>query len=437
MAAKRGQRKSKAKVTRKGMPVVTKPVYGKGQAKQAAAKDVLPVTIPAPRTDGWAQRTWRNLTGGRDEGMREHLAAVKAGVMHELESLSAEKGVQLSGQPFRNVVLPQIRRRRPWLWPMVIGTALALVVVMVLVGRKPGDPAVALHQVMLAVQNHNVAAFEEHVDVAAVASSVVNQVFSVPQLNVEALPPELQEKLQGGVGARMTTFIKPGLAESLKDEVLQAVKDGHVASEDEQSLLVRIWDDLGGQNVRLGQIHVAMQDTDLAVAEVPVERMDLGLTLPLQVVLNKGVDGKGEWQVADVPNFAAVLETMAGATSKRQKREEVMAAAVVNGKVAISDVRKAKAVIDGILLTMTVSNVSNEEVRDLQVKVAFGDAAGQPLKVTDLIVDGVLKPHESREQTWTVPIDRSRPVERYVLDLPLSALSVKVVPIGGGQAALK
>lgn len=432
-AGKSGTKKGKAaargvKVVRPGAAAraaVVKPVETP-VAKPVEVVKTAPVKI---EEEGWFERSWKRIRGEKPEGeMRENLDAVKAGVMHELESLSAEKGVALSGGPFSRVVLPQVKQRKPWLWPMVVGVALVLVVIMVMVGRKPADPAQVWHSVLVAVQSKDVSAFDDRVDVAAVASSVVNQVFSMPEMG-QGVPDEMKAKLADGMGARMTAFLKPGLADTLKDEILQAVKEGKFPQGDE-SLLARIWQDAGGDNLRLGKVMVAMQEHGMAVAEVPLERADLGLTLPLQVVFNHAPDARGSWQVADIPNFAAVMETFAEAARKRAARVEEMAAAQVGDKVSVSGVKKAKAEIDGILVTMTVVNVSDGEVRDLGLRVTFGDAAGQPLKVSDLTLEGALKPHETREQTWTVAIDRDKAVERYVLDLPLSALTVKVVPVG-------
>lgn len=424
MAGKSGQRKGKTTPRKVAGPrrdaVVTKPL----KTVEVEVKARPGFSFGSTWVGQVWKRVWRKQDG---DGMKEHLDAVKAGVMHELESLSAEKGVKISASPFSNVVLPQIKRRRPWFWPLIAATALVLIVLMVMVGRKPVDPTAVWHQVVIAVENRDVATFDKRVDVSAVASSVVNQIFSAP-VDVQGMPQEIQEKLRGGMGARMTAFIKPGLADELRDEILQAVRDGHVASADSDNLLARLWQDVGGENVRLGKMQIAMQDRTTVVAEVPVERVDLGLTLPLQVVFNHGRDG---WEVADVPNLAAVLDTLAATERKRAQRVEGQAAAAVDGKVVVSEVRKAKAEVDGLLLTMEVSNVSDGDVHDLQLKVTFGDAAGQPLKVADLVVDGTLRAHEKREQTWTVAIDRSKAVERYVLDLPLSALSVKVVPLGG------
>lgn len=414
--AKKTQGKTKAQ-TRKAetrsaaTPPIVKPVYG----KPSEAVQTLGLV-------GWVKA---RLSKPKTDGVKENMAAVKAGVMHELESLSAEKGISLTGQPFRSVVLPQVRRKRRWLWPVAAGLALATVAVIVWVGNRPTDPVVGLHKAMEAARSGDVAAFEEYVDVGALSSSVVNQVFS-PQ--IESLPEDVRKKLQNGVGARMTAYLKPGLAEQLQAEVLTAVESG-MLSLDDGNLLARMLTDMGGEAVKVGPVRVAMQDEQMSVAEVTLERQDIGLMLPLQVVMeHRGDDNV--WVVTDIPNFAAVLESMQRAEVAVDKRDIEPAAGHQAPEIHVSSIHKAKgATQKDLLVTMTVTNKGELPMRNVQLNVSFGDAAGQPLKTAMLTLEGVLAPGESREQTWTVPIDYSKAMERYVMDLPLSALSVKVVPV--------
>lgn len=408
------------------------------QKQQAPAPIVKPLRMPV-ETAKPAQGVWSKLFGsegqkpekaaGGDVGMRENLAAVKAGVMQELETMSAEKGMPLKGSPFRTVVLPQMRRKRsPWMGALLAGIVLVFVVVMVMVASRPADPAVVIGRALTAMRDGNVMALERDVDVGAVTESVVNQVFVAPQMNVDVLPPVLRKQMQKEGGAHVDAMIKPGLAETLKDDVLASVKSGGVDT-GRSNLLAKLWRDLGGGELKAGTPRVAMQDDRMVVAELPLHRMDLGVTLPLQVVMNKG-DG-GSWRVVDVPNFSAVLDSFVAA-GKQHGEVETAASDVDKLQVEISKVRKAKGGDGSLVVGMAVANKGTRPVRGLRLNVQFGDAAGQPMKSVVLTVDDELAPGQVRERVWTVPVDVRKPVERYVRDLPLSALTVKVVPLVGG-----
>lgn len=418
------------------LPAVSKVVVEVKPAVEKAEKTVavpivkplrMPVETAQPVRGVWSKLFGQTEVKKPDAGMREHLAAVKAGVMQELETLSAEKGVPLKASPFRTVVLPQMRRKRlPWMWPLLTGVVLVFAVVVIMVASKPADPAVLIGQALVAVQQGDVAVLERTVDMEAVAGNVVNQVFTAPQVDMDVLPPVLREQLQKDGGAGMDAMIKPGLAQTLKDDVLAAVKAGEVGM-DGHNLLARLWQDLGGTNLKVGAPRVAMQDDNMVVAELPLHRMDLAVTLPLQVVMNKGKGGG--WQVTDVPNFSAVMESFAAAAGKHAAVEPAAGGEV---RIEVSRVRKAKGMDGSLVVGMALANKGNVTLRGLQLKVQFGDAAGQPMKAVVLTMDDELPAGQVRERVWNVPVDARNPVERYVRDLPLSALTVKVVPLVGG-----
>lgn len=73
---------------------------------------------------------------------------------------------------------------------------------------------------------------------------------------------------------------------------------------------------------------------------------------------------------------------------------------------------------------MVLTNEGGVAVTNTQIDVAFGDAAGQPMMTTRLTLDGDLPAKARREQVWSVPVNRERATERYVADLPLTALTV-------------
>ncbi|MBI1309131.1 MAG: hypothetical protein GC129_04675 [Proteobacteria bacterium] len=416
---------SRKKAPRKGTPVTrvaVRPAAPVEPFAEVAAPRVRanPVTVAAAKENkGLWQRLREKVSPPvRDEEMRQQMAAVKAGVMHELETLSAQKGIRLTGQPFRSVVLPQMRRRRRWVWPVVGALVLAVVVVMVMVAQRPADPGLVLHQAFVAVRKGDVDGFARRVDVDAVAASVVNQLFTAPQMNAGALPVEAQQ-----------ATAKPALATALKNEVMDAVAHEGKPADDEKNLLLGIWQNMGGDSLGVGRVNIAMQDENMAVVEVPLEREDLGLTLPLQVVMRRNLNGSGsDWKIVDMPNFAAVLDSMS-----RNGAAAVAPAAgpekQASGKDAlrVEDIKKSKSAEGGITVTMRITNAGAKVLQNAELLVTFADAAGQPLKISRVAVQDDLAPGESREQVWKLPIDTSKPVERYVRDLPLEALTVKVV----------
>lgn len=395
---------------------------------QAETHDWAPAPVQLTwweRMFGGAKRSSKPAKREKATQMAENMAVVKASVLQELETMGVKKGVAVQGSPFRNILLPVAPKKTQWKWPVLGLVVLAILVVMVWVGRQPEAPAAVLAQALAAARNHDVRTFEAKVDVASVASSVVNQMFSLPQ-----------QGSKGEMAARMTAFIKPGLADALKDDILATV-GGDAMDTDSDSLLAKMWVELGGDKMRLGVPNVAMQDAHMAVAEVPLLRQDLGLALPLQVVMTPAANGT--WQVVDVPNLAAVLGSVVQAEKVLVERRAAAAAAdaaragAVAADIRIENVKKVK---DGdaqgssnIILSMALANVGHSDAKNVPLDVAFADAAGQPMMTTRVTLDGALPAGARREQVWSIPVNRAHAAERYVADLPLSALTVTVTVV--------
>lgn len=373
---------------------------------------------PPPQQHSWWERVagtlWRH---GEDpqqarEDMAEHMAAVKAGVLQELETMGVQKGIALKGSPFASVLLPvKPRKRRSWKWPLIVLLGVGLVGLMVWVGTRPASPDLILRQTVTAVRTHDIETLMERVNVANIATGVVNQLFNVPE---EAGNP---------LASKLAVYAKPGLANGLKEDVLTAVGRGEV---DPQTLLGRLWQAMGAENVRFEPARVAMQDDNLAVAEMPVVRNDLGLTLPLQVVLTRGREGYAGWHVVEMPNLGAVLGSIAAAeTALAERRGPVMRMAAKD--IRIEEVTKSSdSGANGVRVTVVVTNVGDTDARDVPMEIIFGDAAGRPMLAMRVTLDGVLAAGGRREQMWSIPVDRRNPVERAVADLPQSALTVVV-----------
>jgi hypothetical protein len=377
---------------------------------------------PAPRQLTPAQRLWswlRRDSKVEKAEMAAHMAAVKAGVLHELETIGAKKGIAIKGSPFASVVLPVRPRRnyRRWLW--VAAAVVLLVGVMVWVGNREESPAHTLSALNRAVARGDADRVVQMVDLPAVATSIVNQMFSLPPRDALAVHAAL--------------LVKPGMVLELQRDILNAVR-GHTAGA--ETLPLRLYGLLGGEKLEVGRANVRMQDAGEAVAEVPLMRKDLGLTLPLQVVLERRDD---QWVVINIPNFVHVLSGIVQAETTASANRVANASAAAPVVAAIADA--GRAVLDAgsvqveslakpesrganMLLRARVANHSAASVTDARLVVQFGDAAQRPLLTLHLPLEGTMLADEVREQVWSVPVDTTEPHAATVARLPLGAMNV-------------
>ncbi len=384
---------------------------------KAAAADLH----PAPRQLTAAQRLWswlRRDSKVEKAEMASHMAAVKAGVMQELETIGAKKGIAIKGSPFASVVLPVRPRRnyRRWLW--AAAAVVLLVGVMTWVGKRQDSPAGTLSALNRAVAMRDADRVVQMVDLPAVATSIVNQMFSLPPRDALAVHAAL--------------LVKPGMVLELQRDILEAVRGNAAGAE---TLPLRLYGLLGGDKLEIGRANIRMQDADEAVAEVPLARNDLGLTLPLQVVLERRND---QWVVVNIPNFVHVLSGIVQAEeamgAARAANAGAAPAPVVSadtsrpvldaGSVDVESLSKPESRGANMLLRARVANHSAAEITDARLVVQFGDAAQRPLLTLHLPLEGTMLRDEVREQVWSVPVDTTEPHAATVARLPLGAMNV-------------
>lgn len=401
--------------------VAARSVEARAEEEPAVVVSEALMAVPS-RVTLW-QRVWAWRRQARVEeterkaAMASHMAAVKAGVLQELESIGAKKGLAIKGSPFASVVLPVQPRRasRRWLW--AAAAVVVLTGVMAWVASREVSPARTLAELHHALVARDAEGVVRRVDLPAVASSLVNQMFSLPPRDVLAVHAAL--------------LVKPGMVLELQRDMLAAVRGDAMGTE---TLPWRLYGLLGADNLRIGAANVRMQDAREAVAEVPVTRKDLGITLPLQVVLEQR---DGAWVVVNIPNFVHVLSGIvqadAAAVATRGGREpgaapDVAAEAVrpvlEAGRVDVESLAKPESRGANMLLRARVANRSEARVSDARLVVEFGDAAQKPLLTLQLPLDGTMLPDEVREQVWSVPVDSTEPHAGTVARLPLGAMSV-------------
>ncbi len=385
---------------------------GKGSARVPAEAQTRPsATDVAALVPPVQPSLWQRLLGRwrhREEptAMAAHMAAVKAGVLQELETIGAKKGVALKGSPFATVLLPVRKPKYRWGRWLGGGAALLLVVLLMLWVAQRGDgPQAALQDLGQAVARQDAEAFGRLVDVPAVATGVMNQMFSLPPQDVLAVHAAL--------------LARPGMVTALQRDILAAV----AGEADAQALPLRLYALMGGDNLRLGRSHVAMQDEQGAVAEVPLIRDDLGLTLPLQVVLERR---EAAWVVVNVPNLAQVMSALLQAQQAQQAQgaQGVMPVALADEGVQVEALAKPLNSHTTLLLRARVANRSAQPLADAKLEVQFGDAAQRPLYALSLPLEGGLKAYEVRDQVWRVPVDTRQRHAATVARLPLGAMHV-------------
>lgn len=415
------KRDTKGRFSKPAGGVVLPPAATKARPTGAKVVAVQPAETTSA---GWWQRWWQ---GGSDATVRAaDLATVRASVMDELQARNLRHE---AAAPFARPLLPEHAPRggRDWLFTGFVAACVAAIVLLLVVGgRDSHGPAQALDDMVAAVKNKDSAAFAQVVDVDAVATDAVGQVFGTPVLDAKTLPASLRAVAQAG--GDVEAKVKPGLAALLADDVLRAVEQGRVGGD---GLLAALWREAGAGRLVFGTPRVVHGNEREATAEVLVRREDSEQVMEvLTLRLAKVGDA---WRVVGIPVVAPVLARLNNVTRQVAEAEAVMAAVEpsVEPAAGTAPVRVAKVdkslepMGDSMTVRVTLANDTAATVSHSVVWITFADARGIPLRIVEL-EDGVpLAAGARRERVLPVPVDRADKRQRWVAELPLSALTVQ------------
>jgi hypothetical protein len=398
---------------------------------------VQTTTIIQSRPPSFKQRLM-DLMGRdrRDSSGSTQLAEVREGVMEELRKHGGSEG--LAGRPFQNVILPEAskpaRRRSLPLWLTTVLTAAAVLAALAWwASRPPAGAEMALHHIEDAIASRNTAAFERLVDTPTLSANIVSQVFTPAQQNADAMMADqfeasVRAHLQNALGNGQNVAPSHGtaLADNLHDQMLAAVSAGRWPT-DPGNLLGQLWEQLGGEFLKVGRPRVVSSTPTRVEAELPLSRDDIDFDVALRLTLEQAPkkDG-GQWQLVDMPNLAQAM----GLVDDAEAASADMPATATAASVTADVLQAAKDNRGHVLARLNLANMSGLPVHGLDIALIIGDADGRPLKQVVLHEDTPLAPTQSLEQTYTVALDHSNPHEAIIGKLPLTALTVRANVVG-------
>ncbi|WP_324673963.1 DUF2939 domain-containing protein [Hymenobacter sp. GOD-10R] len=174
--------------------------------------------------------------------------------------------------------------------------------------RLAAGPTYALMQAARAFKSHDVAAFEQYVDVRSVSSSLINQV--ADQGAALGLPSSNNLLLQGAL-----QVLKPQLSEIARQEVQQLVASGAAPSPDKMpstplgkiSVLGAVGNVIGSNSQFKGISYVRQEGEEALVGlELDQPKYDTTVVVELKM-LHEG----DHWQVKEIANARELVKRLA------------------------------------------------------------------------------------------------------------------------------
>ncbi|GGF02855.1 DUF2939 domain-containing protein [Hymenobacter cavernae] len=169
-------------------------------------------------------------------------------------------------------------------------------------------PTYALMQAARAFQTHDVAGFEQYVDVRSVSSNLINQV--ADQSEALGIPGSNSLLLQGALQA-----LRPQLAEVARQEVQHFVESGTPPNPDQlpstplgKVSVLGVVDNVVGASSRLKGIKYVRKDGDQALVGVELAQPRYDTTMVIELKMHNEGD---HWQVKEIANARELVKRFA------------------------------------------------------------------------------------------------------------------------------
>ena len=261
-------------------------------------------------------------------------------------------------------------------------------------------PTYSVMQIRNAVQDHDVALFEKHVDVDTLFNRLIDDVMAQALFQAANEDNSGWSTLGSALGTGIVQMMKPALVNGLKSSTLRYVETGELVKGGQRvvpSAVPAVASDaakkasLDGMASSFGLEQLKLQDYDIekqgkvAIVTIPYRNEQLDLPLEMKFTLR---DQGGYWQLVQFNNAAEIMS----AIEKEQQRRRTEA----NNKITAAP-QKPVSVNDELLWSVQVASLSSKATAE-KLEMRLKDAGYEVYTTT---ADGMNRifcgPYKGRE----------------------------------------
>lgn len=340
------------------------------------------------------------------------------------KSKKVTQKVPLAPTRFEALLVPEMTRlawknqAKAWVFRGVLAAVAAgLVVIFFMTGQTTNAPEKVVEKTVEAIEKQNWQAFDEHVNVSALAASVVDQVFQIS--------PNVDDTTQ----QRLADVVRPGLVKQMQDQMRLWVKEGDAGLAEEAGILPQLLHEAGAE-AQFGDVVSVALEGNQAVAEVLLVQQAWAAEVPVMVQLMQVEDA---WQIVGVNGVQNALQQFAEARERYQQAQQAQIQEQLNAAIVVEEIEKAAGISDfaagrGVLLSAAVRNTTVQEVVGVTLAIAFKDAAGQMMKTFVVEDEDGIPAGETLEKTWTLVVNPNMTPESHIYALPQNSLRIEIMP---------
>lgn len=292
-------------------------------------------------------------------------------------------------------------------------------------------PDYAAAEAFQSIETRNIRLFRKRVDVNSIANSVVNNAFN----DSELFPQDVTDKLQGSLGGKLLSLIKPSLVNLFADQMEDYIETGKLADDDHEDMpqiLEELWVDLVGLDPSTTfTLEKVSTRKDKATAFVNMYRADLEQVATIEAMLSK-IDGT--WKVISIQNLNPILQNFKELLTLQKEKRNVeirieMLEALKPVTIQLTKSEQPWPQNTQAYLELGFENTTDKDIIGFSYQVVFAKTAGGILK--ELPFDDVefIAAKQLFEKTISINLDANSVIDAEIFNTPTDAITLQVTPI--------
>jgi hypothetical protein len=295
-------------------------------------------------------------------------------------------------------------------------------------------PTHSFHQILDALETHDVTQFEQYVDIESVSSRLVDDVMSM------ALAEDQQkseaEELGSAFAAGLLQMMKPSLVALIHEQVTRLVENGNFGSVSGQTESDATDVDLGDMAENIGAGADSFQGITYVKKSGKIAHVGLTFSnseLESDIVLELMMRDVGKhWQLAEFSNLVSLLEAISQLEAEKLAEANEPILQELAQTLQVESTKKTTrsdryGFTKNVDLEVIILNTSEFIVNSFFAVIRLTDGAGEIIKEVSIKDDKSIKPGKTGGGRWSVEVNMFDSSENRLYEIPGSEVYFEVI----------
>ena len=288
-------------------------------------------------------------------------------------------------------------------------------------------PAYSLRQIQTALEAHDVAKFEKHIDVQSVSSRLIDDLTG--KALEESKPQSGAESLGTAFAVGLIQLVKPRLVEAIQEQAARLVEEGNFETspfaesktkKGEDVSLRNLSKQIGADEDSFTGITYTNQRGKIALVGLGFRNQQLRSDLVLELKMR---DMGGYWQLVEFSNLVELLDEIEQLQAARLAEINHPIQQEISSILRVERTHKSSrtdrwGISKNVDLELDVRNISARKVAGFAANLRLFDPAGELVKELKIQDGDPIAPSKTGKGTWSIDVNMFDSSDNRLYELP-------------------